>query len=834
MTVNMKKTILFAISFIAVVALSCQQEIEEPSPESAINTKGTVFRAVAEQGKTKTVLSGTDILWYPGDKLSLFCGSDDENHELSTSIIRPAATADFTTKLTGLEPDYIAVYPYSKDHMRDGDDLWVNVPRVQYAEQNSFDPAAFPCVARSSNQDLRFFNVCAGLKICFPIGGFASVRITSTCGETLSGHMKLTFDEFNHPCIESSDGFSDIILLPPGNEFEPGVEYYVSLFPGMLEDGLMIEVYAAFEQLFSINRYQGKRELKRNVIVNLDDFEVFPVEYLNQETVDLGLSVQWATCNLGAPEAGALGFLFSWGEVRPKVYPDWYNYEWCDYYERLYKYNTDPSYGDVDGQTRLEEVDDVASLYMGGDWRMPTPAEVQELIDGCNWSYDNDNYTLVGTSKVFPDRSIEIPLIGWDGEEIDSSLWATFWTSDIDGSNPSKAIRFATKREDSTPSPSSDSADRYRTFPVRPVYGKEPEQTVVEFVEHARVHWFYDVDGECNTVRCNVHVPDVWLPANQNNEDVTIFEQDLNAFWKDGKVRLRVNGSLVADGSDKYKVKYVFSKDQPKINGRKWVSNETGDVLYYQGEPVITLNSRGMKGLISYMWDEDSEYISKVLLNQWAAYDYSVDRMLYCNVDLVAYTEDSVNGVVELARETMHVRFLRPVNMCSYEVTVNYSGVPAGCAPIGDLFSASGWNQSVDPDGFLLFKKDADGYYRSCYYPDQDNQSTASVYWYNYYGFSRMSFNFDAAMTDKTGYRDFLFDVFPSARLWIAPAGDIADQTVYDPQAIDISDPSALSDAVLAFYSSEVITDNFNLYIPISVEYAWGVWRDYVVVSVVP
>ena len=494
----MTKTILFAIAFISCVVISCQREIEDPSPEPADNTEGTVFRAVAEQGKTKTILSGTDILWYPGDKISLFCGSDDENHELSTSIIRPSATADFTTQITGLEPDYMAVYPYSKNHMRDGDNLWVYVPEVQYVEEETFAPDAFPCVARSSNQELRFYNVCAGLKFCLPHRGFSAVKIISNNGEAISGHIELAFDGDNHPYVEAVDGPSEIILLPPepSIEFAPKVDYYVSIFPGILEDGLRIEVYAGFEQLFNVSTYNGRRELKRNVIANLEDFDAYPIEYLNQETVDLGLSVQWATCNLGAPAPEEPGFMFTWGEYEPKIRSAWYDYQLCDYDEHhLLKYNTDSDYGVVDGLTRLESDDDAATLYLGGDWRMPTPAEVQELIDGCNWSYDNVNFTLVGTSKVFPDRSIEIPMIGWDGEDFDSSLWATFWTSDINGSNPSKATRFATQRKGSKPSPSSDAADRYRTFPIRPVYGKEPEQTV-EFVEHAPLYWYNDVDGD--------------------------------------------------------------------------------------------------------------------------------------------------------------------------------------------------------------------------------------------------------------------------------------------------------------------------------------------------
>ena len=69
----------------------------------------------------------------------------------------------------------------------------------------------------------------------------------------------------------------------------------------------------------------------------------------------------------------------------------------------------------------LDPEDDVAHVIWGGNWRMPTKAEWDELINNCIWTwYDSDNTEFNGvagykvTSKVpdYTDRSIFLPAVG--------------------------------------------------------------------------------------------------------------------------------------------------------------------------------------------------------------------------------------------------------------------------------------------------------------------------------------------------------------------------------------------------------------------------------------
>ena len=133
--------------------------------------------------------------------------------------------------------------------------------------------------------------------------------------------------------------------------------------------------------------------------------------------VDLGLSVKWATFNLGADNQFDSGDYFAWGETEAKSYYYWDSYIWerTDS-RRVTKYCDNFQYGTVDGKTKLEAQDDPASAKLGSGWHTPTAAEWQELLDNCNWrfSYETSNfiggYWVSGKKSGYTDKSIFIPL----------------------------------------------------------------------------------------------------------------------------------------------------------------------------------------------------------------------------------------------------------------------------------------------------------------------------------------------------------------------------------------------------------------------------------------
>ena len=143
-------------------------------------------------------------------------------------------------------------------------------------------------------------------------------------------------------------------------------------------------------------------------------------DYNGHAYVDLGLSVKWATCNVGATKPEEYGNYYAWGETTPKTTYSWSTYKWCNGSSTtMTKYCTDSDYGTVDNKTVLDKEDDAAAVNMGGSWRMPTKAEQDELQTKCTWTwtYDYNGTGVAGrivTSKT-NGNSIFLPAAGYRG-----------------------------------------------------------------------------------------------------------------------------------------------------------------------------------------------------------------------------------------------------------------------------------------------------------------------------------------------------------------------------------------------------------------------------------
>ena len=127
---------------------------------------------------------------------------------------------------------------------------------------------------------------------------------------------------------------------------------------------------------WTVNGEEVSKEAIYAVIVTNDIEYVanFMEKYNGYEYIDLGLSVKWATCNVGATTPEEYGDYFSWGETAPKK-----TYTWDNYYY--------PSYLPIS----LPLQEDAARANWGGCWRMPTKAEQDELRNNCTWYFVTQN-----------------------------------------------------------------------------------------------------------------------------------------------------------------------------------------------------------------------------------------------------------------------------------------------------------------------------------------------------------------------------------------------------------------------------------------------------------
>ena len=161
--------------------------------------------------------------------------------------------------------------------------------------------------------------------------------------------------------------------------------------------------------------------------------------------VNLGLSVKWASCNVGATQPWEYGSYYAWGETGEKSYYAWGeaeekgDYSWSTYKycngsnNSMTKYCSDSGYGTVDNKTTLEFTDDVATVKWGGSWRMPTTEEIKELIEKCTWRWTTLNsvngYCVTGPNG----NSIFLPAAGYRrGTGVsEHSSYGNYWSNSL-------------------------------------------------------------------------------------------------------------------------------------------------------------------------------------------------------------------------------------------------------------------------------------------------------------------------------------------------------------------------------------------------------------------
>ena len=187
--------------------------------------------------------------------------------------------------------------------------------------------------------------------------------------------------------------------------------------------------------------------------------------YNGHEYVDLGLpsGLKWAKCNVGASSPEEYGLYFAWGETTGYTADD------VTSGVRSFtqdEYNAGPA-ASISANLTLEQ--DAAHVNMGGNWRMPTKTEYQELIDNCDdtWTDDYNGTGIKGrifTSKV-NGKLVFFPAAGWGqnsfvfGVGSSNNHWSASW-------NLSSS---AWSLDYSYGSPCLNKSLRYCGFPVRGV-----------------------------------------------------------------------------------------------------------------------------------------------------------------------------------------------------------------------------------------------------------------------------------------------------------------------------------------------------------------------------
>ena len=205
--------------------------------------------------------------------------------------------------------------------------------------------------------------------------------------------------------------------------------------------------------------------------------EELPVSgtYNGHDYVDLGLpsGLMWAAYNVGATKPEEYGGYYAWGEIEEKEEYSWETYKWCKgSFTTQTKYCTSSYHGAVDNKTVLDPEDDVAHVKWGGSWRMPTKAELDELLTNCTWTWTTLNgvngYKV--TSKT-NGNSIFLPAAGerYGTDLSDSGSRGGYWSSSLNGNYSNSACYLYFYRGCYNWGDIGDSGRRYYGHSVRPV-----------------------------------------------------------------------------------------------------------------------------------------------------------------------------------------------------------------------------------------------------------------------------------------------------------------------------------------------------------------------------
>jgi len=182
--------------------------------------------------------------------------------------------------------------------------------------------------------------------------------------------------------------------------------------------------------------------------IDKDEYTRGVENYNGHDYVDLGLSVNWATCNIKANNPGDCGEYSEWCKVldgKPS---------------NPYAYFT---------------VSDAANYYWGGNWRMPTKEEFEELLTNCTWKwteYQNSHqngFKVTSNIPGFTDRSIFIPAGGWihNGDMSNHNSRGYYWSKsrNTGSSDMVWGLFFSSKERDID---ISRTAEKQLTRPVLP------------------------------------------------------------------------------------------------------------------------------------------------------------------------------------------------------------------------------------------------------------------------------------------------------------------------------------------------------------------------------
>ena len=472
----------FVYSFLAALAVcSCQvEEIDETAKESTLEVikEAKVFTAITDDTtspETRTSLDAEgNVLWKQGDQVSIFAGSTI-NEQYQVTDASDGKTAASLNKVSdpgfvaGTDIDHnVAFYPYvSTAAIAKSASSYVisdiTLPATQTYAKGSFGNGAFPMAAvtgSTGDMNLKFKNVLGGLKLQLKgTASIASISITGNNNEVLCGAAEVTVANGNIPSINLTDASAKTVTLDCGAgvalNSETATPFIIALPPITMTGGFTVIVTDTEGKQMEIKTTKSQT-ITRSSLLKMPVVVYEGAAFIPDVCVDLGLSVCWASCNLGASKPTEYGGYYQWAGTKDVSDTSiWLYWNRCPYYtgpdqhSGWTKYITiaTSSYGTVDNKTVLETMDDAASVALGGEWRIPTDEEWSELMntENCSWTWTTidgvKGYKVQSKKSGYTGNWIFLPAAGYRSYDNLDAVGSngSYWSSSLNTYDPNYA-----------------------------------------------------------------------------------------------------------------------------------------------------------------------------------------------------------------------------------------------------------------------------------------------------------------------------------------------------------------------------------------------------------
>ena len=276
----MKKSVFIGlVAILGLIGCTRNQEID-------IQENGLTLLARTEStADTKTVVEeGVHVFWEPGDEIAVFMG--EKSAKFSTDITAASGTATFKGTFGDTEwpeePDLWAVYPYSEEASFDGETITTVLPSEQVAREGSFGKDMNLSIAHSNSSTLHFYNVGGGIRFSVTEEGIKRVVLSSLGEESLSGLVRLSFQNGIPVYAEVTGMVPYIALTAQGDGFVPGEWYFLNALPQNLPNGFQLRFFK--DGSSGVRVFEKSVEIKRGIFGTVANADT-GVEFYQDELV---------------------------------------------------------------------------------------------------------------------------------------------------------------------------------------------------------------------------------------------------------------------------------------------------------------------------------------------------------------------------------------------------------------------------------------------------------------------------------------------------------------------------------------------------------------------